>query len=459
MQARALTCLCPLPSYTPRSLRSAQSTANNAEARSIDLERRLEVATLKQSELQKDLAGKLAELKSVRGMAAQADEANDLRSPAKVGAGAEGPAGARRRGRQSKLPGHERAGRARGSDDARAVARASAARAAAARAEKQGNAEANAELMRLQQELREANRLLDLNRQQSEANVVAAAQSAQAHARDELNQAKESARGQERELRQQIADLKKRLAEALAKENEHKSAMGSAQQRAEELAQAQAAAEAAAQAAEMQSHAAAERAKTEGGKAANELRYAMRGKDKEIERLTKELEKVRESAKIDVAAAVNHGKMMTKEAEGRADRLATELKEAQARISKLQAELDALNREARSARDSSRSGDAGNSSKDDAKARREAEQRLKEVKERLEKQQQKHDEQLRELRKQQPGSKLPAAAASSSSNNDDEDLRRQLKEALEELAALRDEYEKKKEAWRIASLKRACGDE
>ena len=66
--------------YTPRSLRSAQSTANNAEARSIDLERRLEVATLKQSELQKDLAGKLAELKSVRGMAAQADEANDLRS-------------------------------------------------------------------------------------------------------------------------------------------------------------------------------------------------------------------------------------------------------------------------------------------------------------------------------------------------------------------------------------------
>ena len=420
------------------------------------MERRLEVATLKQSELQKDLAGKLAELKSVRGMAAQADEANDLRSRLKSVLEQKGLLERDvEDGNRSCRDMSERAERAEATmrEQSHELQRA---RAAAARAEKQGNAEANAELMRLQQELREANRLLDLNRQQSEANVVAAAQSAQAHARDELNQAKESARGQERELRQQIADLKKRLAEALAKENEHKSAMGSAQQRAEELAQAQAAAEAAAQAAEMQSHAAAERAKTEGGKAANELRYAMRGKDKEIERLTKELEKVRESAKIDVAAAVNHGKMMTKEAEGRADRLATELKEAQARISKLQAELDALNREARSARDSSRSGDAGNSSKDDAKARREAEQRLKEVKERLEKQQQKHDEQLRELRKQQPGSKLPAAAASSSSNNDDEDLRRQLKEALEELAALRDEYEKKKEAWRIASLKRVA---
>ena len=120
------------------------------------MERRLEVATLKQSELQKDLAGKLAELKSVRGMAAQADEANDLRSRLKSVLEQKGLLERDvEDGNRSCRDMSERAERAEATmrEQSHELQRA---RAAAARAEKQGNAEANAELMRLQQELREA---------------------------------------------------------------------------------------------------------------------------------------------------------------------------------------------------------------------------------------------------------------------------------------------------------------
>ena len=74
--------------------------------------------------------------------------------------------------------------------------------------------------------------------------------------------------------------------------------------------------------------------------------------------------------------------------------------------------------------------------------------------------QRKHEADLRALQGQQgrSGAAAPsssgAAAAAAASSSDDEELRRQLKAALEELEALKVEFEKKKEAWRISSLKR-----
>ena len=61
-------------------LRHAQTSANSAESRALDFERRLEVASQKQSELQGQLSGKLQELKAAQSLAAQADEAGDLRA-------------------------------------------------------------------------------------------------------------------------------------------------------------------------------------------------------------------------------------------------------------------------------------------------------------------------------------------------------------------------------------------
>ena len=96
----------------------------------------------------------------------------------------------------------------------------------------------------------------------------------------------------------------------------------------------------------------------------------------------------------------------------------------------------------------------------EAAARAQAEQRLKEARERLEQMQRKHEADLRALQGQQgrsgaaATSSSGAAAAAAASSSDDEELRRQLKAALEELEALKVEFEKKKEAWRISSLKR-----
>ena len=214
---------------------------------------------------------------------------------------------------------------------------------------------------------------------------------------------------------------------------------------------------------------AAERARADSGKAANELRYALRGKDKDIERLQAELQKARDSAATDLAAAVKHGKAMAQEAEGRAERAAADLKEKTSRVSKLTAELDAMRREVaardaelRTLREQQQQATKPSGGSDaelrkaaerEAAARAQAEARLKEVKERLERQQTRNDE-LRKGAAPAAASVTASSSGSSPSQGEDEDLRRQLNAAIADLAALRDEFEKKKEAWRISSLKR-----
>lgn len=285
--------------------------------------------------------------------------------------------------------------------------------------------------------------------------------------------AKEAARLLERELRAQIASLEARLAAMEQRCEEADCATRSAQQRAEEAAAGAARAEAAAVEAEARGAGAAARVQADSGKAANELRYALRGKEKELEKALKELEKLREAHKVDVQAAANHGKSLAKEAEQRAERSASELRDAQQRLQALNAEMKALRAQAektaaelralqqQQSRAPSQQGngrdmdEARKLAEREAAARAQAEQRLREVKERLEAQQRKHEADLRAL--QQSGRSSAGAAAPSNnpvSSNDDEELRRQLKAALEELEALKTEFEKKKEAWRISSLKR-----
>ena len=452
-------------------LRAAQSTANHAEARALELERKLDVSSAKASELQAQLTARLNELKAAQGLAAHADEAANLR--VQLQQALDQLAKLKRETDESSRgvrDAYERAERAEAASREQ-QAELQRARQAAQRAAQQAGAESSAEVLRLQGELREAQRLASLANEHSDAASAAAQAAASAAAREEVRQAKEDARLSERDLRGQLAALEAKLSNTEAKAQEAHSAKSSAQQRAEELAAAHAHAEAAKAELELRHAGAAERAKADSGKAANELRYALRGKDKEMERLLAELAAAKEAAARDVAAAIAHGKAMTKEAEGRADRAVAETKDAHAKISKLQAELAALRSELTSrekemislrdqARAASANGGRGGGADDarrqaerEAAARAQAEARLKEVKERLEKQQQKHDEQLRELRK--PGGSSGAASAASSSGGDDNDeLRRQLKQALDDLAALTDEYARKKEAWRITALKR-----
>ena len=282
--------------------------------------------------------------------------------------------------------------------------------------------------------------------------------------------AKEAARLLERELRAQIASLEARLAARSSARGGRLPAValssgrrrpppGSTRRGGGREAEAGGAG-------------AAARVQADSGKAANELRYALRGKEKELEKALKELEKLREAHKVDVQAAANHGKSLAKEAEQRAERSASELRDAQQRLQALNAEMKALRAQAektaaelralqqQQSRAPSQQGngrdmdEARKLAEREAAARAQAEQRLREVKERLEAQQRKHEADLRAL--QQSGRSSAGAAAPSNnpvSSNDDEELRR-AQAALEELEALKTEFEKKKEAWRISSLKR-----
>jgi len=141
-----------------------------------------------------------------------------------------------------------------------------------------------------------------------------------------------------------------------------------------------------------------------------------------------------------------------------------ELREANAKIAKLSPQGEEMRKAAAEARSqpAAKAVDKGDDfrkqAEREAAERKPAEARLAEVKERLEKQQRRHDEQLKAMRSGKEGgssssSAGPPAAAASDSDDLDE-LRRQLAAALDELAKVKDEYEKKKEAWRISSLKR-----
>jgi len=257
--------------------------------------------------------------------------------------------------------------------------------------------------------------------------------------------------------------LEGRLAAAERRADEAELSARAAQERAEELARLLAAAEAARDETESRSSVAANAARADAGRAANELRYALRAKEKELGDINEAYAKLRGSAASDAAATAKNEKMRFKESEARADKLAAELREAQQQIAKLKGDLEAAERRAAaSARQPSTSSSSSSNADElrrqaerEAAERKAAEQRLSEVKERLEKQQRRHEEQVAQLR-QGNGSRAapPPAPAAPPPSDETEELRRQLKEALEQFAALKEEYDKKKEAWRISSLKR-----
>ena len=239
----------------------------------------------------------------------------------------------------------------------------------------------------------------------------------------------------------------------------------SAQERAEELARLLALAEAAKDAAEMQSGLATNAAKADAGRAATELRFALRGKEKEVGDLQTLLQKAKEQAAKEVLQAAKGGQQDLRTALDKTKGLEAELRDALAKIAKLTAELDALRKAASSAAKETLRAPAGDDfrkqAEREAAERKAAEARLAEVKDRLEKQQKRHDEQLAQLRSGKapatPAASAPAAApavAPAADSTDLTELRRKLAAALEELAAVKEEFEKKKESWRITSLKR-----
>jgi uncharacterized coiled-coil protein SlyX len=271
-------------------LRTAQGTANNAEAKALGLERKLDVALAKQSELQAQLAAKLNELKQAQSRAAESDETPDLRRRLQAALdeaskGQREADGASERAERGIRDASERAERAETTlrEQATELQRA---RAAAQKAAASADAESNAELRRLQQELKEMQRLLELERQRANAAAAAAAAAAAEAAKgDELKRLREQARATELELKGQIAALKAKLSTAEAQKAQADGVLNSAHQRAEELAAAHAAAQAEAAQAQVRHAGEAERAKADQGKAANELRYALRGKEKEVRAL------------------------------------------------------------------------------------------------------------------------------------------------------------------------------
>mmetsp|Transcript_27943 Transcript_27943/g.69407 ORF Transcript_27943/g.69407 Transcript_27943/m.69407 type:complete len:768 (+) Transcript_27943:176-2479(+) len=408
-------------------LRAAQTAVNNSDARNEDLERRLQMAQARAHELGQQLAQVRKELQAaMSSRTGAADEMGVLRGD--LQSARDEASASRRRAEEACASAAKASDRAERAEAERERLEAEVRRGALETVARTSDCkQANARLA----EAEEA--LLELRRRLSETEA-AAREKAEALEKLEASARDASKRSEARlnEMRLQAQKLDQKL--SLATEAE-----AAAGRQAGEAAR-----------------------KLSGAEAARDgLEAKLREKEREVTALGLQLAPLRDEAS---------------KASAEAKRSRGEVNELNAKIQKLQAELRAQQQaqsDLKKDKALEESADAQRRLREEAQraqeelqreqaARREAEEKLREARERT----LKHQKTLESMAKavsakevaKEPsvrGGAQESVGWSAAADSDDlSELRRKLKATEEELLALKDEMERKKEQWRITALKR-----